>query len=217
MATREEEIILVFFAFMVVFLTFPLRKARTRLTFDLLECSIGARYFPVVVLYSWMQRFPQWLWWIEPRQNVHYDVVEGDVCHTTPDMLDRKYRTSYRMSFLAFEHLVSELTPFLRPTADMFVRPPVLVRKQIPLVVYRLAQGLSYKAMDDLYGCGQSTIRKYTFIICKVLSLRDGLFRRYIHAPTGHRLTDTIRKFHDISFLQRRVTGIFACYSSLSV
>ena len=94
MTTREEEIILVFFAFMVVFLTFPLRRACTRPTFDLLECSIGARYFSVVVVYSWMQRFPQRLWWIEPRQNVHYDVIEGDVWHTTPDMVDRKYRRS---------------------------------------------------------------------------------------------------------------------------
>ena len=92
MAMTEEEILLVFFAFMVVLLTFPVRRARTRPTLDLLESSVGARYFPVVVLYSWMRRFPQRLWWIEPKQNIHYDVVEGDVWHTTPDMLDRKYR-----------------------------------------------------------------------------------------------------------------------------
>ena len=124
-------------------------------------------------------------------QNVHYDLIEGNEWHTTPDMLDCKYRKNYRMSFLAFEHLVSELTPFLRPTADMFVQPLVPITKQISLVVYWLAQGLSCKAIDDLYGCGQSIIKKYTLIICKVLSSQDGLLRRYIHAPTGHRLTDT--------------------------
>jgi hypothetical protein len=106
MAMREEELILVFFAFMVVFLTFPLRRARPRPTLDLLDCSVGARYFPVVMIYSWMRRFSQWLWWVEPKQNVHYDVVEWDVWHTTPEMLDRKYRKNYRMSYLAFEHLV---------------------------------------------------------------------------------------------------------------
>ena len=79
MAMTEEEILLVFFAFMVVVLTFPVRRARSRPTLDLLESSIGARYFPVVVLYSWMRRFPQRLWWIEPKQNIHYGVVEGDV------------------------------------------------------------------------------------------------------------------------------------------
>ena len=191
MATAEEEVILVFLAFMVVFLTNPIRRRRRRPTSDMLDSSVGAHYFPVVVFYSWMRRFLQRMWWVEPKQNVHYDVVEGDVWHTTPEMLDRKYRRSYRMSYLAFEHLVSELTLFLRPSAHMFVRPPIPIRKQVSLVVYRLAHGLSCKAMDSLYGCGESTIRKYTLIVCKVLSSEDGLFGRYIHAPTGHRLIDT--------------------------
>ena len=216
MATAEEELILVFFAFMVVFLTNPIRRARLRPTFDLLDYSVGARYFPVVVIYSRMRRFPQRIWWVEPKQNVHYDVVEGDVWHTTPEMLDRKYCRSYRMSYLAFEHLVSELTHFLRPTADMFVRPPIPIRKHVSLVVYRLAQGLSCKAMDSLYGCGESTIRKYTLIVCKVLSSADGLFGRYIHAPTGHRLTDTIRKFREKTNLPNVVGAIDGTHIPLS-
>ena len=216
MAMTEEEIVLVFSRLWWFFLTFPLRRARIRPTLDLLKCSLGARYFPVVVVYSWMRCFPQRLWWIEPRQNVHYGVIKGDVWYTTPDMLDHKYHRSYKMSFLAFEHLVSELTPFLRPTADMFVRSPVPVRKQISLVVYRLAQGLFCKAMDDLYGYGQFTLRKYTLIICKVLSPQDGLFRRYIHTPTGHRLTDTIRKFCDIIGLPNIVGAIDGTHIPLS-
>ena len=61
--------------------------------------------------------------------------------------------------------------------------------------------------MDNLYGCGQSTIRKYTIIVYKVLSSHEGLFGRYIHAPTRHRLTDIIRKFRDITGLPN-VVGI---------
>ena len=192
MAMTKEEILLVFFAYMVVLLTFSVHRARTRPTLDLLESSVGAHYFPVVVLYSWMRRFPQRLWWIEPKQNIHYDVVEGDVWHTTPDMLNRKYRKSYRMSFMAFEHLVAELIPFLHPTTNMFVRPPIPIKKQVSLVVYQLAHGFSCKAMDNLYGCRESTIRKYTSIVCRVLARQDGLFGTYIHAPKGHRLADTI-------------------------
>ena len=103
---------------MVVFLTIPIRRACVRPTLDLLDGSVGARYFPLVAIYSWMRRFPQRLWWIESKQNIPYDVVEGDVWHTTPDMLDQKYRKTYRRSFLTFEQLVAELTPFLRPTAQ---------------------------------------------------------------------------------------------------
>ena len=136
MALVEEELVLVLFAFMVVFLTFPIHRARVRPTLDLLNGSVGARYFPLVVIYSWMRHFPQKLWWIESKQNIHYDVVEGDVWHTTPDMLDRK---TYTMSFLAFEQLVAEHTSFLLRTAHMFVRPPIPIKKQVCLVVYRLA------------------------------------------------------------------------------
>ena len=64
------------------------------------------------------------------------------------------------MNFLAFENLVSELTLFLRPSANTFVRPPVPIKKQVSLVVYRLAQGLFYKAMNNLYGCKESIIKK---------------------------------------------------------
>ena len=216
MAMTEEEILLVLFAFMVVLLTFPVRRARTRSTLDLLESSVGARYFPVVVLYSWMRRFPQRLWWIEPKQNIHYDVVEGNVWHTTPDMLDRKYRKSYRMSFMAFEHLVVELTPFLHPTTNMFVRPPKPIRKHVSLVVYQLAHGYFCKAMDNLYGCGESTIRKYTSIVCRVLSRQDGLFGTYIHAPRGKILADTIRKFPDITGLPNVVGAIDGTHIPLS-
>ena len=77
----------------------------------------------------------------------------------------------------------------------MFVRPPIPIRKQMSLVVYRLSQGLSCKATDGLYGCGKSTIRKYILIVCKIFSSTDGLFGRYINALSRHRLTDTIRKF----------------------
>lgn len=86
----EEEIVLVFFAFMVVFLTFPICKACTRPTTDLLDCNVGAQYFQVVVVYFRMWHFSQWMWWIEPTQNVHYDVVDGDVWHITAEILDLK-------------------------------------------------------------------------------------------------------------------------------
>jgi hypothetical protein len=82
--------------------------------------------------------------------------------------------------------------------------------------VYRLAQGLSYKAMNNLYRCEKTTTRKYTLIVYGVISLHEGLFGRYIHAPIGHRLTDIIRKFHDITGLSNVVGVIDGTHTPLS-
>ena len=46
MALVEKEFFLVFFAFMVIFLTFSIRKACVRPRLDLLDGSVGAKYFP---------------------------------------------------------------------------------------------------------------------------------------------------------------------------
>lgn len=107
------------------------------------------------------------------------------------------------MTFMAFEQLVLELTPFLQPIVPHCVpnRPPMPIRKQVKLVLYRLAHGISCERMDVLYGCGASTIRKYTKIICRILSSREGLFTTYIHAPTGDRLQDIIDMFRDVTGL----------------
>jgi hypothetical protein len=43
MGLVEEKLVLVFFAFMVVILTFLIRKARVRTTINLLDRSGGAR------------------------------------------------------------------------------------------------------------------------------------------------------------------------------
>ena len=52
--------------------------------------------------------------------------------------------------------------------------------------------------MNDLYGFRASTIRKYTDIVCEVLSSRDQcLFTTYIHTPTGDRLYDIMERFRN--------------------
>ena len=52
--------------------------------------------------------------------------------------------------------------------------------------------------MNDLYGCGASTIRKYIDIVCGVLSSHDrGLFITYIHTPTRDRLLDIMKRFRN--------------------
>jgi hypothetical protein len=39
---------------------------------------------------------------VEPRQKIHFDVIESDVWHCTPKMFDGKYLQSYKVTFLPF-------------------------------------------------------------------------------------------------------------------
>jgi hypothetical protein len=52
------------------------------------------------------------------------------------------------------------------------------------MVLYRLAHGIFPKRMNALYDVGAFTIRKYTYIVCDVLSNGDKLFSVYVHTPT---------------------------------
>ena len=147
---------------------------------DLVDFSAGARSLPIMVS-TYMKRFLGRFWHVQPRQYVYHDIVQYDVWHTTLEMLDKEYWSAFKMTFMAFEHLVMELTPFLIPTVPHLVssRPPLSIRKQIKLVIYQLVHGLSCKKMQDLYRCGVFIIQKYTMRICRVLSSREGLFGVY--------------------------------------
>jgi hypothetical protein len=57
--------------------------------------------------------------------------------------------------------------------------------------------------MNALYGVGASIIRKYTYIVCDVLSNGDKLFSVYVHTPTWNWLLNIIEQLHDIIGLQQ--------------
>ena len=121
-----NHIFLVFLAFLLVLQTFYVRRRRRVMPFHPIEIAGGnlmRRLFPIIMIMAWRQRFPRRMWWVEPRQYIHDNIVEGDIWHTTPQMLDIKYWQTYRMEFITFEALVDLLTPFLRSTVVRFVRP----------------------------------------------------------------------------------------------
>ena len=94
--------ILVFFAFVVVFLTFFGRRQHRVLSNVLVQIERGhtmRRLLPIIIVLVWRHWFPCRIWWIELRQYIHHDVVEGNVWHTSQQMLDICYWQTYRMDF----------------------------------------------------------------------------------------------------------------------
>ena len=134
-----NHIVLVFLAFLLVLQTFHGRRRRRVMPFHPIETAgdnLMRQLFPIIMVMAWTQQFPRRMWWVEPRQYIHDNIVKGDVWHTTQQMLDIRYWQTYRLEFMAFEALVDLLTPFLRPTTIRFVTPPIPVRKQVKLVLY---------------------------------------------------------------------------------
>ena len=60
---------------------------------------------------------------------------------------------------------------------------------------------LSLRCINNLYGVGESTIRKYTKVVCGVLASWYRFYERYIHALTWHKLQEIIEKFKDVTGL----------------
>ena len=104
------------------------------------------------------------------------------------------------------------MTHFLRRVTATFVRAPIHVWKQIKLVLYRLAHGVSCARVHNLYGCSESTINKYILIIYHILASREGIFHNFIHTPIGDRLQGIIKKIIDITILSNIVVAIISLW-----
>jgi hypothetical protein len=79
------------------------------------------------------------------------------------------------MTFLTFEYLLQELTPFICSSTTQFVRTPIPLNKVVKMVLYRLTHGISLERMSALYGVSAFIIMKYTYVVCDVLSNGDKL------------------------------------------
>jgi hypothetical protein len=53
-------------------------------------------------------------WWVFPKQQTEWDVIQGKVWKLSPALLDKKWIDNYRMSYMTFEELVEELTLFIK-------------------------------------------------------------------------------------------------------
>ena len=86
------------------------------------------------------------------------------------------------------------------------------------LVLYRLAHGVSCARMHNLYGCGESTICKYTMIVCRALGTTEGgLFLQFIYTPQGDCLQNIIESFQNIIRLSKIAGAIDGIHIPLSM
>jgi hypothetical protein len=46
-----------------------------------LEKSLLKWFMPYFLLLTWINKVRNRMWWVEPWQKIHFDVIEGDVWH----------------------------------------------------------------------------------------------------------------------------------------
>ena len=189
-------LILSFFLFNGVTLRCMSRKRKIALLGSssiLEERHFIVRVFLIIIaILSLFESQPGRVWWKEPRQSTQWDIIEGLVWYTSPEMRDRKYLEAYCMSYASFMYLVSKLEPYLQSTSIHFVRTPLEIRKVVGIVLYCLAHGSTAEIIAHRFNIGASTIRKYMRIVLDALVFRDKLFGKYISVSSGAHLDRVI-------------------------
>jgi len=99
------------------------------------------------------------------------------------------------MTYGAFMYLVSKLKPFVKSRVTMLVRAPLKLRKDIGLVLYRFAHGVTVNVITNRFNVEASTMCKYVDIVVNTLISKDKLFSRYISIPHGSCLLKIMHKF----------------------
>jgi hypothetical protein len=84
------------------------------------------------------------------------------------------------------------------------------------VVVHKLAKGLDNVEVDEIFACGNSTVYKYTLLICHALADKDKLLKTYIIIPSGARLANIISGFHNITGLPNMCGAIDETHCKLN-
>jgi hypothetical protein len=84
---------------------------------------------------------PYKIWWKEPKQSTHWDLIEV-VWHNNLGTKERKYLSTYSMTFEIFMYFVRKLEPFFKFKAIMFIRAPLELKKTSGLCYIDLHMGL---------------------------------------------------------------------------
>ncbi len=113
----------------------------------------------------------------------------------------------YKRSFVAFNNLVLELTPFLQSNCLDPIKTQLEIKKIIVIVIYWFAHGFSATHMVDRFNVGASTIRKCVDIVYDVLIDKDKLFNKYINILLGQCLKDIIAHFEHLTSI-RNIWGV---------
>ncbi|MCO5601846.1 hypothetical protein L7F22_055971 [Adiantum nelumboides] len=157
------------------------------------------------------------MWWCYPRQVAFWQAIHSGVWNTSSRENQAAFRMNYRMSHEAFNELKDLVLPHL-PCQEMieFRRQSIQADLALACGLWRFAHGHSSRTTSQLFGLGDSTIRKYTQLIVGVLCGQGMLSRCQIVVPSGTRVAQIITNFQAIIGLRNMYSAIDGTHIKLA-
>lgn len=113
---------------------------------------------------------------------------------------DDLYRRHYRMSYSNFKVLLNEIHRYWPShSASKYVREPVDLEKALSFFLHRLGHGTSTQLLSQLYGVGESTVRKYCHLLVRVICKH--MLPTHIQSPSHRRLEEIISDFQTLTLM----------------
>ena len=114
-----------------------------------------------------------------------------------------------RMKKDTFNFVCTELAHVI-PKKDTRFRRPISVEAKVAMALWRLATGIDYRSIGQLFGVGRCTCCKITHEVCQ--TILNVLLNRFIKIVTGERLEEVKQSFLIKSGLPHCVGAVNGCY-----
>ena len=154
----------------------------------------------VTMLYGCLTFRDVWNWF---KPNHSYWTIASQ--QWTPKMWVRHLR----MKKESFLYLCRDLRPHLEKQQTRF-REPIPVSKRIAIALWRLATGIDYRSIAQLFGVGRSTCCKITHHVSHALVAV--LLTRFITIVANERINETKEAFRAMSGLPQCVGAVDGCH-----
>ena len=154
----------------------------------------------VSMLYGCLTFRDVWSWF---KPNHSYWTIASQ--QWTPKMWVRHLR----MKKESFLYICRDLGPYLEKQQTRF-REPIPVSKRIAIALWRLATGIDYRSIGQLFGVGRSTCCKITHYVSGTLV--DVLLKRFITMVANERIHETKEAFRVMGGLPQCVGAIDGCH-----
>ncbi|KAM4677598.1 uncharacterized protein O3C94_009686 [Discoglossus pictus] len=115
---------------------------------------------------------------------------------------------SFRMTKSTFDYLCEQLRPVIQ-RVDTNMRRAIPAEVRLAMTLWRLGSSCEYRTIEKIFGVSRSTICKIVRDVCEaVVSI---LTPRYIRAPRGDILDETMRGFEEHFGLQQ-LAGVVGAF-----